>query len=60
MSDYIKKMSDERLREKLDYWQERQWYLERRNVNITFSHDYKKAVNNYMRYLREWSKRQTY
>jgi len=58
MGNYIKNMSDERLREKLDYWLEQQRYLEQRHVNYAFSDKYKKACNNYMRYLREWARRQ--
>jgi len=57
MSDYIKNMSDERLREKLDYWLEQQLYWERNAVNHMFNANYKKACNNYQRYLREWARR---
>jgi hypothetical protein len=56
----IKNMSDERLREKLDYWLDKQNQLEQRHVNFAFSYEYIKACRNYVRYLREWAKRQIY
>ena len=55
--DYIKKMSDERIVEKLQEYHDEMRILEHRSVNILFNEDYRKASNNYKRYLREWARR---
>lgn len=57
-SDYIKKMSDERIAEKLQYYHEQQIYWQRNSANFMFNSKYQNAVKNYNRYLREWAKRQ--
>lgn len=57
MAHTIKDMSDERIVEKLQEWNDKIRILEHRTANILFNNDYRKASNNYKRYLREWARR---
>lgn len=57
MAQTIKDLTDERIVEKLQEWHDNIKILEHRTVNIMFNADYKKACNNYNRYLREWARR---
>lgn len=60
MAKTIKDLTDERIVEKLQEYHEKMAYWERNAVNYMFNHNYIKACNNYMRYLREWTRRDLY